>query len=378
MKRPLYLDYNATTPLDPAVLADMLPYFTEKFGNSSSGSHIYGLEAQVTIDHCRKKIAELLNFPHPDHIIFTSGATEANNLALKGLAHGAKSKIHLITQKTEHRSILEVAKSLEKEGHHLTILPVDAHGLVKPADLEAAITPETALISIMAANNEIGTIEPIREIAEICREKNILFHTDAVQALGKIHFSYTDLLFDMMSFSGHKIYGPKGVGALVLGPRVKLSSIKPLFHGGGHQQGMRSGTLDTASIVGLTRALELSLINYKTESVRLTELRDYMIKELSSLKGFTLNGHPTMRLPNNIHFSLGGVTNTDLIQRMPQIAVSSGSACASGSGLPSHVMSAITQDQNRLSSSIRMSLGKSTTKEDVDLAIRCIRDALTL
>jgi len=368
--KPIYLDHNATTPVDPRVLEVMIPFFLEKFGNASSRSHYYGWEAEAAVDLSREKIAYLLGSRDPKNIVFTSGVTESNNLALLGLFKG-RSKSHLITQVTEHKCILEVSHFLEKEGHAVTFLPVDREGFVTPEDVARAIRPETLVCSIMAANNEIGTIHPLRELISICHSKNVLFHTDAAQALGRVDIQVERDGIDLLSFSGHKIYGPKGVGGLYVRRGILLS---PLFYGGGQERGMRSGTLNIPGIVGLARALEIVCEEREGENQRLRELQNFFLEQLkNSEKPFVLNGPPvSARLPTNLNLSLLGIKAEDLIRTLPGFAFSTGSACASGSTEPSYVLSSITSNKERIDSAIRLGLGRGTVRGHLEKFIQAL------
>ena len=309
MKLPIYLDNHSTTPCDPRVVEAMLPYFTEKFGNAASRNHTFGWEAEEAVDVARKQIAHIINADAKE-IVFTSGATESDNLALKGVVRKctAKKGDHVITSSTEHRAVIDTAKALEKKGVKVTYLPVDKAGMVSPDDVRAAITDKTILISIMLANNEIGTIHPIREIGKIAKEKGILFHCDATQGVGKIPVDVQELGIDLMSFTSHKIYGPKGIGALYVrrkGPRVR---IEPMIHGGGHERGMRSGTLPVPLIVGFGKAVELCEQEMPTESVQIAKLRDRLQEGImGAMEEVYLNGHPTERLPGNLNISFAYV-----------------------------------------------------------------------
>ena len=370
----IYLDHHATTPLDPEVLKAMMPYFTEKFGNPASLTHAFGWEAEAAVDLARESIAKSLNSPSKDTIFFTSGTTEANNMVLLGLAHHSAKPIHIITQKTEHKCVLETCKALQKEGHEVTFLDVDELGVVKMDDLKKSFKPHTLLCSIMTANNEVGTIQPVREIGKLCREHKVYFHTDSAQAVGKVPVDVVKDNIDFLTFSGHKIYGPKGVGGLFISPQVH-HPLKPLTFGGGQEKGLRSGTLNVPGIVGLAKALEISIQNMSEETARLQSLRSFFMEEiLKSIPGTKLNGPLTKRLPHNINFSFEGVKSDDLIRSLPQIAIASGSACGSGNVEPSYVISAMTHDPKRATGSIRIGLGRWTTQEEVDKAAGLIID----
>ncbi len=379
MKLPIYLDNHSTTRTDPRVLEVMLPYFTEKYGNAASRNHAYGWEAEQAVEHARKQIAHIINADAKE-IVFTSGATESNNLALKGVMEMYKEKgDHMITSSTEHRAVLDTAKLLEaKKGLKVTYLPVEKTGLVNPDEVRKAITDKTILISIMMANNEIGTINPIKEIGKIAKEKGILFHCDATQGVGKIPVDVQDMGIDLMSFTSHKLYGPKGVGALYVrrkAPRVRLA---PLIDGGGHERGMRSGTLPVPLIVGFGKACELCEQEMATESVRMAALRDRLQDGLmKGLEEVHLNGHPTLRLPHNLNVSFAYVEGEALLMGVKEIALSSGSACTSATLEPSYVLRALGVGADLAHSSIRFGLGRFSTEEEVDYTIKRIIEAVT-
>jgi cysteine desulfurase len=368
MGRVIYMDNHATTPMDPRVLEAMLPYFTDHFGNAASRNHQFGWEAEAAVDHGREQIGRLIN-AKPKEIIFTSGATESDNLALKGVVEFYKDKgNHIITAVTEHKAILDTCKALERTGKaQVTYLPVDKEGLVDLDDLRKAITAKTILISIMYANNEIGTIQPVREIGRIAKEKGIIFHSDATQGVGKIPLDVEAMGIDLMSFTGHKIYGPKGCGALYVrskGPRVRLT---PMMDGGGHERGMRSGTLNVPGIVGFGKACELSGAEMETEAARMIELRGRLQKGLfDQLDEVYLNGHPTHRLPGNLNVSFAFVEGESLLMGLKDVAVSSGSACTSATLEPSYVLKALGVGDDLAHTSIRFGLGRFNTIEDVD------------
>jgi cysteine desulfurase len=368
MGRVIYMDNHATTPMDPRVLEAMLPYFTERFGNAASRNHQFGWEAEAAVDHAREQIGRLIN-AKPKEVIFTSGATESDNLALKGVAEFYKDKgNHIITAVTEHKAILDTCKALERTGKaQVTYLPVDKEGLIDLDDLCKAITDKTILISIMYANNEIGTIQPIREIGKLAKEKGILLHSDATQGVGKIPVDVEAMGIDLMSFTGHKIYGPKGCGALYVrskGPRVRLT---PMMDGGGHERGMRSGTLNVPGIVGFGKACELGGAEMETEAARMIELRGRLQKGLfDQLDEVYLNGHPTHRLPGNLNVSFAFVEGESLLMGLKDVAVSSGSACTSATLEPSYVLKALGVGEDLAHTSIRFGLGRFNTVEDVD------------
>jgi len=367
MKFPIYMDNHSTTPMDPRVLEAMLPYFVEKFGNAASRNHQFGWEAEEAVENARKQIARLIHCDAKE-IVFTSGATESDNLALKGVVEMYKEKgDHIITCTTEHRAILDTCKSLEKRGIKVTYLPVEKDGRVNPDEVRKAITDKTILISIMLANNEIGTIHPIAEIGKIAKEKGILLHCDATQGVGKIPVDVEALKVDLMSFTSHKIYGPKGVGALYVrkkGPRVRLV---PQIDGGGHERGMRSGTLPVPMIIGFGKACELCEQEMPVESKRIAAMRDRLQAQImKDLDESYLNGHPTERLPHNLNISFAYVEGEALLMGVKEIALSSGSACTSATLEPSYVLRALGVGSDLAHSSIRFGLGRFTTDEEVD------------
>lgn len=365
--RPIYLDNHATTALDQRVLAVMLPYFTEHFGNPSSISHVYGWEAEAAVKQARQTIADAIGAT-PEEIVFTSGATEANNLAIKGVAEAYFSKgRHIITIQTEHNAVLDPCGYLETLGFDVTYLPVQRDGLIDLEELEQAIRPDTILVSVMTANNEIGVIHPLAEIGAICRHHQVLFHTDAAQAIAKIPLDVEAMKIDLMSLTAHKIYGPKGIGALYVrrrNPRVQLS---PQLHGGGHERGMRSGTLCTPQIVGLASAVALGLEEQPHESKRITQLRQRLWQPLSQIEGVYLNGHLTQRLPGNLNITVEGVDGAALLLGLqPVVAVSSGAACSSLKTAPSHVLMALGYSEPLAYASIRFGIGRCNTVAEID------------
>ena len=366
--KPIYMDHHATTPLDPEVLEAMMPYFTEHFGNPSSNTHIYGHEARNAVEAARKQIADLIGAAGPDEIIFTSGATEADNLALKGLAfRNNNNKGHIITIATEHKAILDTVKKLKQQGIETSFIKLDEYGLIDMEDLKNQIRPETILISVQAANSEIGTIQPIREIGEIARKNNIPFHSDAVQAIGKFDVNVQRDKIDMLSISAHKMYGPKGIGALYVKKGIRLSA---LIDGGGHERGMRSGTLNVPAIVGFGKACEIAKRDLAAESKRLLELRNYLSSQIQERIDYVkLNGHPEKRLVNNLNFSFAFVEGESLILSCRDVALSSGSACTSTALQSSYVLKAIGVQDSLAHCSIRFGLGKSNTKEQVDILL---------
>ncbi len=370
MKLPIYMDYHATTPVDPRVVETMLPYFTEDFGNAASRNHPFGWKAEKAVDRARKQVADLVS-AKPREIIFTSGATESNNLAIKGVAEMYREKgNHIITCVTEHKAIIDTCKWLEKQGSRVTYLPVQKDGRINLDDLRTAITSETILITIMTANNEIGVLQPIEEIGTIAKEHGIIFHTDAVQAVGKVPFNVNEMKVDLVSLSAHKMYGPKGIGALYVrrrNPRVLLSEQ---INGGGHERGMRSGTLNVPGIVGLGAAAELCHEEMDTDTARLSGLRDRLNKRLhQKLDEIYVNGSMEHRLPHSLNISFAYVEGESLLMGINDVAVSSGSACTSASLEPSYVLKALGAGDDLAHSSIRFGLGRWTTEEEVDYVV---------
>ena len=366
---PVYFDNNSTTRTDPRVVEAMLPFFTEDYGNSASRSHAFGWKAEDAVETAREQIASVIGAT-PKEIIFTSGATESNNLAIKGVAGMYRKKgNHIITTPVEHKAVIDPCKRLEHEGFEVTYLDVDEYGRVSAQQVADAIKDTTILVTVMAANNEIGTVFPTREIGAVCKERGVLFHTDAVQAVGKIPVDVQDMGIDILSLSGHKMYGPKGIGALYVrkkGPRVRLDAI---IDGGGHERGMRSGTLPVPQIVGLGKACELCAEEMQAEATRLTELRERLKSRImDNLPEVYLNGHPTERLPNNLNLSFNYVEGEGLMMGIKDIAVSSGSACTSASLEPSYVLRALGVGDELAHSSIRFGLGRFTTQDEVDFA----------
>ncbi|WNZ23181.1 IscS subfamily cysteine desulfurase [Leptolyngbya sp. NK1-12] len=365
--RPIYLDCHATTPVDPRVLEAMLPYFSQHFGNPASVTHLYGWEAEAAVQQARESLASPIQ-ASPEEIIFTSGATEANNLAIKGVAESYFSQgRHLITLATEHRAVLDPCRYLQSLGFDVTVLPVQPDGLVDLEQLEKALRPETILVSVMAANNEIGVLQPLAEIGAICHQHGVLFHTDAAQAIGKIPLDVEAMQIDLMSLTAHKVYGPKGIGALYVRrkqPRVKLAAQ---LHGGGHERGMRSGTLYTPQIVGFAKAVELGLAELETETQHISTLRNHLWQQLQPLDGIQLNGHPTQRLAGNLNISVAGVDGQALLLGLqPFVAVSSGSACTSAKIEPSHVLNALGIEPELAFASVRFGIGRFNTLEEID------------
>jgi cysteine desulfurase len=377
LKFPIYLDNNATTPMDPRVLEAMLPYFTEKFGNAASRNHAFGWHAEEAVDYAREQIASLINC-NPKEIIFTSGATESDNLAIKGVFEMYASKgNHIITAVTEHKAVLDSCKHIEKLGGKVTYLKVNEKGLIDMKELEAAITPQTILISIMYGNNEVGVIQPIREISALARKHGVLFMTDATQAVGKVPVDVEADGIDLMAFSGHKMYGPKGVGALYVrrkNPRVKVTAQ---MDGGGHERGMRSGTLNVPGIVGLGKACELCKNEMESDTTRILALREKLETELLQLEESYLNGSKESRLPHVSNISFKYVEGEGLMMGVKDLAVSSGSACTSASLEPSYVLKAMGMSDDLAHSSLRFGLSRFTTEEEIDYAIGHVKEAVT-
>ena len=370
MKLPIYMDYHATTPVDPRVLEAMLPFFNQHFGNPASRNHAFGWEAEEAVETARKQVADLVGATAKE-IIFTSGATESNNLAIKGVAEMYREKgNHIITCVTEHKAVIDTCKKLEKQGARVTYLPVQKDGRISLDDLRAAITDKTILITIMTANNEIGVLQPVAEIGAIAKEKGILFHTDAVQAVGKVPFSVTESKTDLVSMTAHKLYGPKGVGALYVRRRNPRVLLAEQINGGGHERGMRSGTLNVPGIVGFGKAAALAKEEMATESVRLRTLRDGLNAKLhANLDEIYINGSMEHRLPHNLNISFAYVEGESLLMGINDVAVSSGSACTSASLEPSYVLKALGAGDDLAHSSIRFGLGRWTTEEEVDYVV---------
>jgi cysteine desulfurase len=376
MNLPIYLDNNATTPTDPRVVEAMIPYFTEFFGNAASRNHPFGWKAEEAVSYAREQIAALIG-ANEKEIIFTSGATESNNLALKGVyeMYAAKGN-HFITVSTEHKAILDACKHLEKQGAEVTYLSVGEDGLLTVEQIAEAIKPNTVLVSVMYGNNELGVIQPIREIGALCKERGVLFHTDATQAVGKIPVDVMADHIDLMSFTAHKMYGPKGVGALYVrrkNPRVKVTAQ---IDGGGHERGMRSGTLNVTGIVGFGKACELCRLEMADEAKRLSALRDKLENALLTVEESYLNGNKANRLPHTTNISFKYVEGEGLMMGIKDIAVSSGSACTSASLEPSYVLKSLGLDDELAHSSLRFGLGRFTTEEEIDFTIKCVSDAV--
>jgi len=373
---PIYLDYQATTPMDPRVLDKMLPYFTGKFGNPHSRSHAYGWEAEAAVDLAREQVAAVIGASEKE-IVFTSGATESNNIAIKGVARFYKDKRkHIITPVTEHKCVLDSCRHLEQEGFEVTYLPVQKNGLIDLAELRAAMRPDTLLVSIMAVNNEIGVIQPLAEIGKLCREFGAFFHTDAAQGFGKIPLDVEAMNIDLMSISGHKIYGPKGIGALYVRrrPRVRLEAI---FSGGGQERGFRSGTLPTPLVVGLGEAARIAQAEMGKDSERAAQIfNKFMVDLVGGIKDVVLNGDRTSRWPGNVNLSFSYVEGESMIMAIKDLAVSSGSACTSASLEPSYVLRSLGVSEDMAHTSIRFGFGRFTTDEEVNYAINLIKNSI--
>ena len=370
---PIYLDYGATNPCDPRVVDAIVPWLREHFGNPASRSHAWGWEAEAAVETAREQVADLIG-ADPREIVWTSGATESNNLAIKGAANFYKSRgKHLITVKTEHKAVLDTMRELERQGFEVTYMDVQADGLLNMDALKAAIRPDTILISVMFVNNEIGVIQDVTAIGNLCREKGIVFHVDAAQATGKVEIDMTQLPIDLMSLASHKTYGPKGIGALYVRrkPRIRLEAQ---MHGGGHERGMRSGTLPTHQCVGMGEAFRIAKLEMAQDNAKARALHDRLINGLSDMEQVFLNGHATQRVPHNINMSFNFVEGESLIMGIKGLAVSSGSACTSASLEPSYVLRALGRSDELAHSSLRMTIGRWTTEEDIDYAIKTIRE----
>ena len=375
LKLPIYLDYSATTPVDPRVAEKMIPWLVEKFGNPASRSHAFGWEAEAAVEEARQEVAMLVG-ADPKEIVWTSGATESDNLAIKGAAHfySGKGK-HLIIVKTEHKAVLDTCRELERQGFEVTYLDVLENGLIDLEMLKAALRPDTILVSVMFVNNEIGVIQPIAEIGELCREKGIIFHVDAAQATGKVAIDLSTLKVDLMSFSAHKTYGPKGIGALYIRrkPRVRLEAQ---MHGGGHERGFRSGTLATHQIVGMGEAFRLARLEMATENQRIGALRDRLLAGLLDIEQVFVNGDLAQRVAHNLNISFAYVEGESMMMAIKDLAVSSGSACTSASLEPSYVLRALGRNDELAHSSIRFTLGRFSTEEEIDYAIKLLREKI--
>jgi cysteine desulfurase len=369
---PIYMDYSATTPIDPRVADKMIPFLREQFGNPASRSHAYGWSAEAAVEEARAQVAALVG-ADPREIIWTSGATESNNLAIKGAAHFYKSKgKHIITVKTEHKAVLDTVRELERQGFEATYLEPQDNGLITIEQLEGAMRPDTILVSVMLVNNEIGVVQPIAEIGELCRRKGIIFHSDAAQATGKVHINLEALKVDLMTFTAHKTYGPKGVGALYVRrkPRVRLEAQ---MHGGGHERGLRSGTLPTHQIVGMGEAFRIAREEMDSEIAKVTALRDRLANGLLQIEEVYINGDMDHRVPHNLNVSFNFVEGESLIMAVKDLAVSSGSACTSASLEPSYVLRALGRSDELAHSSIRFTIGRFTTEDDIDFAVELLK-----
>jgi cysteine desulfurase len=366
---PIYMDNHATTRTDPRVVEAMLPYFTERYGNAASKNHVFGWQAEEAVKVARRQTASIIGATDRE-MVFTSGATESNNLAIKGAALANRPQgNHVITAVTEHKAVFDPCKRLEREGFQVTWLPVDSTGLVDPDAVDHAITAKTILVSIMAANNEIGTVQPIQQIGRICKARGVLFHTDATQAVGKIPLDVVQMGIDLLSFSAHKMYGPKGVGALFIRRRDPHVRLEPILDGGGHEHGLRSGTLPVPLIVGFGVACDLCRDAMPAEADRLARLRDRLYQRIAKrVEGVSLNGHPTLRLAGNLNLSFPFVKGEALLISMKEVAVSSGSACTSAQSAPSHVLKALGLPDDLVDASLRFGLGRFNTEEEVDYA----------
>ncbi len=375
MSQAIYLDYSATTPVDPRVAQKMIPYLTEEFGNPASRSHQYGWTAEEAVENAREEVAKLVNCDAKE-IVWTSGATESINLALKGAANFYKTKgKHIITVKTEHKATLDTVRELERQGFEATYLDVQENGLIDMNALKAALRPDTILVSVMFVNNEIGVIQPIAEIGELCREKGIIFHVDSAQASGKVAIDLQTLKVDLMSFSAHKTYGPKGMGALFVRrkPRIRLEAQ---MHGGGHERGFRSGTLATHQIVGMGEAFRLARTEMAAENERIRMLRDRLLAGIKDMEEIYVNGDLEHRVPHNLNVSFNFVEGESLIMGIKELAVSSGSACTSASLEPSYVLRALGRNDELAHSSIRFTIGRFTSEADIDFAIKLLKERI--
>ncbi len=372
---PIYLDYSATTPIDPIVAQAMIPWITEKFGNPASNTHVYGWDAEQAVENAREQVAQLVN-ADPREIVWTSGATESNNLAIKGAAQFYQDKgKHIITLKTEHKAVLDTCRELERQGFEVSYLPVQENGLLNIETLKQAIRPDTILVSVMLVNNEIGVIQDITSIGNFCREKEIIFHVDAAQATGKTVIDLKTMPVDLMSFSAHKTYGPKGIGALYVcrKPRVRINAQ---IHGGGHERGMRSGTLAPHQIVGMGEAFRLAKLNMAEENKRIHTLQQRLWNGLKDIPAIFLNGDDIQRVPHNLNVSFNYIEGESLLMAMKNVAVSSGSACTSASLEPSYVLRALGRSDELSHSSIRFSIGRFTTEEQIDYTVDIVKKAI--
>jgi cysteine desulfurase len=370
---PIYLDAHATTPVDQRVLAAMIPFFTEHFGNPNSLTHAYGWVAEAAVKQARTTIAQAIHAT-PEEIIFTSGATEANNLAIKGVAEAYCSQgKHIVTVQTEHNAVLDPCRYLESLGFEVTYLPVQPDGLLDIATLEKALRPDTILVSVMAANNEIGVLQPLAAIGRVCCDRNILFHTDAAQAIGKIPLHVQTMNISLMSLTAHKVYGPKGIGALYIRRRNPRVQLAPQLHGGGQERGLRPGTLYPPQIIGFAKAIELALAEMTTETQRLIDLRTQLWQALQPIPGIHLNGHPTQRLPNNLNVSFDQIDGAALLLGLrATVALSSGAACSTASTAPSHVLKALDLPDTLAHASLRFGLGRFTTQQEIEQVAKAV------
>jgi len=374
-RKPIYLDYSATTPIDPRVAEKMIPYITEHFGNPASRSHSFGWTAEKAVEEAREEVAKLVN-ADPREIVWTSGATESNNLAIKGASHFYSTKgKHVLTIATEHKAVIDAVRELEREGFTATYLEPEPNGLVDLEKFKKAIRPDTVLASVMLVNNEIGVIQDIEALGNICREEKVIFHVDAAQATGKVDIDLEKLPVDLMSFSAHKTYGPKGIGALYVRRKPRIR-IEAQMHGGGHERGMRSGTLATHQIVGMGEAFRIARLEMKSENERIRTLRDKLLQGLQSIEEVYVNGDLKHRIPHNLNISFNYVEGESLIMAVKDIAVSSGSACTSASLEPSYVLRALGRSDELAHSSIRFSIGRFTTEADVDFTIQLLKDKI--
>ena len=374
-RKPIYLDYSATTPIDPRVAEKMIPYITEHFGNPASRSHSFGWTAEKAVEEAREEVAKLVN-ADPREIVWTSGATESNNLAIKGASHFYSTKgKHVLTIATEHKAVIDAVRELEREGFTATYLEPEPNGLVNLEKFKKAIRPDTVLASVMLVNNEIGVIQDIEALGNICREQKVIFHVDAAQATGKVDIDLEKLPVDLMSFSAHKTYGPKGIGALYVRRKPRIR-IEAQMHGGGHERGMRSGTLATHQIVAMGEAFRIARLEMKSENERIRKLRDKLLQGLQSIEEVYVNGDLTHRIPHNLNISFNYVEGESLIMAVKDIAVSSGSACTSASLEPSYVLRALGRSDELAHSSIRFSIGRFTTEADVDFTIQLLKDKI--
>jgi len=380
LKRPIYLDHHATTPVDPRVVEVMLPFFAEDFGNASSSTHVYGWRAEAAVGLARERIADAIGASDPSEIVFTSGTTESDNLAVIGFARANRRRgNHIVTVATEHPAVLDACRQLEVEGFEVTVLPVDASGRVDCDQVAGALTERTLLVSVMAANSEIGVLQRLDAVGEVCRERGVVLHTDAAQAVGKIPVNVDALGVDLLSLCAHKLYGPKGVGALYVRKRRPRLRLEPLIHGGGHEGGLRSGTLPVATIVGFGAAVELAVAELSEEAARVGALRDRLWERLSkALEDVVRNGHTEFCLPGNLNVSFAGIEADGLIAKLHGLAVSSGSACSSARGESSHVLRAIGLSDAMARAALRFGLGRSTTAEEIDCAADAVIEQVRL